>query len=157
MAWDDLTTTYTLRNARIVAALDDGGAVVDTCDIDYVEGRFATEVGEDDRPPFLEPEFTFHSTGRDDPIAVAMTEARIVIDGVTDDGPLEIRGNGYFGYDENGQIEGRFIEQPAMLLDALPEYPRSAANDEDEATFQRVEPAQPPQYVRACRRYEPIG
>ena len=106
---------------------------------------------EPDRPPFLQREMTFHRHGRLEPLSVAMTKARIVIDGTTGDGPLEIRGDGYFGYDEHGQLEGSFSEPPMMLLAKL-EFPEMEAAAMDEKEWVATEPVEPAEFQRACRR-----
>lgn len=124
MAWENLVTSYTIRNARIVAMLKDGGAIVETGDFEYREGRYATEYGGAgrDHPCQLEHTASFGTLDAPAPDASEVTQARIIIDGECEDGPVEIRGEGWFGYDEKGNVEGRFEPGlPDILLDFVPE------------------------------------
>lgn len=158
MAWDNLKTTYVIRNARIVAMVKDGGAIVEQGDFSYEEGRWATEYGGSQRenPPRLEHTASFQTLGAPVPDAGEAVEARIVIDGTCDDGPIEIRGNGWFGYDDNGNIEGRFEPSlPDIFLDTMPPH---EPEPEDEMSFEErvdwignLKVKTSPQFERAAR------
>lgn len=156
MAWDGLEVGYQIANARIVAMLEDGGAVVVTGDVQCVEGRNAIGYSEDDsnNPPRLEYVFRF-AVGEDrDPNATVSVEAQIVIDGTHHDGPLEIRGQGWIGYDELGNCCGWFEQPPVMLLDTMPTYEgpdRSVSQEEWVRTISQREPKTTPEFARAAR------
>jgi hypothetical protein len=158
MAWDNLARTYAIRDARIVVLIDDGGAAVEKGDFEFDEGRYLISYGGDpDRPPQLEWGASFRTLGAGAPDKAVMIEGRIVIDGTCDDGRIEIRGNGWFGYDEKGQVDGRFEPDiPVILLDSAPEK----ARDPDEppydptawsAYMDTIEPQTSAEYERAAR------
>lgn len=133
MGWDNLITTYKIRNARIVVMLKGGGAIVEQGDFEYEEGRYAVEYGAADRlvPSQLEHAAAFRTLGAPVPDAGEAIQARIVIDGMCDDGPVEIRGDGWFGYDDKGNIEGRFEPNlPDIYLDFIPDdEPKPVENE----------------------------
>jgi hypothetical protein len=105
MVWGDTTTTYVICQARIVAMVKDRGAIVELGDFEFEEGRLAVEYGgvdADQHPPLLEYTAAFRTLGAGMSDAGEAVEARIVILGTCDDGPIEIRGDGWFGYDDKG-------------------------------------------------------
>ncbi len=160
MAWDNLTTTYVIRQARIVAMVKDRGAIVEVGDFEFEEGRFAVEYGSEDAdryPPLLEYTAAFRTLGAGVPDAGEAMEARIVIDGTCDDGPVEIRGDGWFGYDDKGNVEGRFEPlPPTIFLDFIPqdEAPQpddGMSTDERVRWMMSISPKTSAQYERAGR------
>lgn len=158
-AWPDRCISYELTGARIVAIVVGGGALVETMDLRYDEGRMAMAYSEPHdyahKPPELEPLYSFTQTPDVEHLASELIEASIVIDGAYDDGQLEIRGKGWIGYDDNGRLSGWFDEPPQMLLDTLPE--REPGNDDDWSVdkWEREMGKHPPlptaQFDRACR------
>lgn len=161
MAWDDTTTKYVICQARIVAMVKDRGAIVELGDFEFEEGRLAVEYGGEDadqHPPLLEYTAAFRTLGAGMPDAGEAVEARIVIDGTCDDGPIEIRGDGWFGYDDKGNVEGRFEPlPPTVFLDYIREddtAPRDVGMSQEERLewMMNTSPQLSEQYKRAVRR-----
>lgn len=119
MAWGDLAIRIRIEGAQFGGAVVDGGMVIETHDIEYVEGRMPSQVddsfegGGTKHLGFIMSFGTINAAVPDCGVAV---EARIVISGHATEGFVEIRGDGWFGYDENGNIEGRFDNPPVILV-----------------------------------------
>ncbi|KQN22796.1 MULTISPECIES: hypothetical protein [unclassified Sphingomonas] len=118
--WRNMQTAYEIRDARIVGAVDGGGALVETRDVIFKEGRVPLIKGSNaDHSPALEYMAGFAEPAvSDDPQASAFNTARIVIAGTHAIGRIEIRGQGWIGYDECGLLAGWFENPPAILIDA---------------------------------------
>lgn len=156
MAWDGLEIGYKIASARVVAMLDDGGAMVITGDVECIEGRTPIGYSENDarNPPRLEYVFRFVVGEDREPDATLSVEAQIVIDGTHRDGPLEIRGRGWIGYDELGNCGGWFEHPPAMLLDTMPTSDSTDGHmspEEWARTIGQREPKTTPEFERAAR------
>jgi hypothetical protein len=142
--------------------VNDGGAVVETRDVEYCEGRHASPYNNTlhEELPCLDLIRGFTEVDAPAPDAMVMAPGRIVIDGMTEHDRIEIRGKGDFGYDENGRIVGDFNDLPMILID---EYEPPFPDDRDERTFEvwtkklgAVEPNAPAQFDRATRG-RPLG
>ncbi|MHA6724266.1 hypothetical protein [Sphingomonas sp. RS2018] len=157
MAGEPRSLEWTITQARIVALLSlEGGAIVEHGDYEVSEGRRPT-LGFSDEGKTEQAGFDYYCgfgvIGAAPPDASEATEAFVVIDGTGPHGRIEIRGNGFFGYDDQGNPEGWFDEPPMMLLD---EYPAPPATDDqqDDYDSDRVINAQPKlseEYQRALR------
>jgi hypothetical protein len=158
VSWEHLTATYVLRNARIVVAVRDGGAIVETADIEYTEGRFPSDFGDDPQePPQLINETSFRQIGSGPADASVAIEGRIIIDGMHENGPIEIRGEGWFGYDDKGYFDGRFDpDPPVIILDSMPLPPVTTDHPEMSPDqwleyIESIEPQTTEQFERATR------
>lgn len=161
MTTDPLIRETTIRQAHVVATLSrSGGAIVETGDIEFREGRQATIIGmgdERDSQAALEYTCGFGKPGTPLPDASSSMEAYIVIDGKTDLGGMEVRGHGYIGYENLGNFEGWFERPPTILLDEYPESKNADDEAEVESTKDWVaqlrarQPRPSPQYERARR------
>jgi hypothetical protein len=158
MAWNDLITTIRLPGAQFVGAVKDGGVVIETHDIEYREGRVRETTDhafEEGATKHLGMAVTFGTVDAPPPDAYCLTEARIIIRGEAKQGFIELRGDGWFGYDEKGNIDGNFNSLPAMLVLETVPYP---PHDEPEMTTDEwmehigsVEPQTSEQYEWAGR------
>jgi len=138
MAWGDLATRVQIKGAKFVGAVIDGGVVIETHDIEYVEGRLRASTDHEHEKvgtKHLGFVMAFGTIGASDPDCGVSVEARIIITGKAADGFVEIRGNGWFGYDEKGNIEGWFNEVPAMLVRAVVPHPNDDKPEMDEADW----------------------
>jgi hypothetical protein len=166
MVWENTTRRYELRNARIVAAIDGGGAMIETGDFVYEEGRHPTRFSDDGTgdPPWLELFYGFSVIDAPTPDATESVEARILIDGDGEAGRMEIRGNGWIGYDENGFVNGWFETPPKMLLDhgaKMPDWPVDPKRGELSfgewmAHMEATKPRTSAEYDRATRSRDGI-
>ncbi len=153
--WAGFSADFQITGARIVATLgSDGGAIVENLRrLHCSEGRLYSIEGtpEGDRHQ-LEYVFSFSARDDGDPLAATSVSGRIVIAGRHTNGHrLEIRGHGWIGYDEAGNVEGRFDSPPVIITeDADPE----ADEYEDEVPQVRRFPRfpMPPQFVQATVR-----
>jgi len=159
---DSFTVDFTVDNARVVATLgSDGGALVEqVTTLHCSEGRLYTfQLAEDgaDLHAF-EYYFGFHQVDDGDPLASRSVEARIVIEGTHSSGNrLEIRGNGWIGYDDKGNLEGHFEAPPVILTDDWPE-PDSESGDPADPNFEPLlDFPTPPQFARALVRFPPVN
>lgn len=117
-SWDGITTEFELHDARVVATVTGGGgAIVESGQhLLITEGRSYEYDGEDERT--LAFRTTFETAGKPPAEAAEGAEAMIVIEGTHSNGMrLEIRGKGYVGYDDRGDLDGGFDEPPLMLVD----------------------------------------
>lgn len=138
MPWGDLQSLFVLDDVRIIATFGhDGGAIVELVSkLECIEGRrFATGGECADRESaayLLEYHFSFGVAGAPEPLAGQMAEARIVITGKHSNGKrIEIRGNGWVGYENDGNIEGVFESPPAMITEDT-EFPPVEGEDGEE-------------------------
>jgi hypothetical protein len=144
LPWSDLEAKFLLHDVRIVATFShDGGAIVELLEkLECIEGRHFTFGGEDsDRESqayLLKYRFAFGIPGVPDPLASECAVARVVVTGRHTNGKrVEIRGTGWLGYDNDGNIEGHFEKPPVMITEAT-EFPPPAEEDEwTDAEFQR--------------------
>ena len=165
MPWNNTTRDYELRDARIVALILGGGAIVERGDFVFREGRDPisfTDEEDPTNPPLLEYICGFRPLDAPEPEASESTEARIVIEGESEGGRLEIRGPGWVGYDDRGFFSGWFDDPPKMILDRLPrvlpdkdERPLSPA--EVDALYDSIRPRTSAEYDRATRCREGYG
>jgi hypothetical protein len=135
--WGGHTLTYELKEARVVAVLHEGGgAIVEHHAILQIdEGRvesYGTD-GQGQTTSSLAYALSFYP--KSDKAGEKHTgyNAAIVITGRTADGRLmEIRGDGFIGQDELGQLDGQFLEVPAIYIpsnDDLSENAERRASD----------------------------
>jgi hypothetical protein len=124
MSWDHLTATYVLKDARIVVAVKDGGAIVEHADIEYREGRAPSGyIADPSDPPKLEMLNHISILGAPQADTLASVPGRIVITGTHESGAVEIRGDGWIGYNEHGHLEGDFHPLPVIIADHVPGSP----------------------------------
>lgn len=156
MTWSGLEVSYRIAGARVVALVDGGGAVVVNGDVDCIEGRSPIAYAEVDalNPARLQYAFRF-AVGEDrEPDATVSVEAQIVIDGAHRDGPVEIRGHGWIGYDELGRCSGWFEQPPTILVDTMSSDGTGdeiASPEEWARTVGQLEPKTTPEFERAAR------
>lgn len=157
--WQELVWEFELKNARVIATFgDDGGAIAETLpSLLCTEGRLVSttyrEEGEEIHR--LEYCFSFAAAPDADPLASSSSFARVVICGTGRNGvQIEIRGDGWIGYDEKGNLEGRYDSPPVIITDdSDPEpYPETELTHED--IMGGAEVPMPPHYRRAIRRVE---
>lgn len=118
--------TYRLTNARVVALLEEGGgAVVETRDVEYMEGRSLSISGREGDIIHLVSIWSFSVADSKVPDMVEMSRAQIVIEGDCDGQRVELRGAGSFGYTDLGTFEGEFRAAPTFLLEEEPDEPPS--------------------------------
>lgn len=152
--WDVPLWEFDLTKVRVVATLGhDRGAIVETlAKLTCWEGRLYTfSSGEDGPKNLLEYRFGFAVENDADPMASESTMGRIIITGTHPNGlAIEIRGDGWIGYDDKGNLEGTFDEPPVIICeDHDPEYsPR-------EREYAYPVFPMPPQYNRARLRVSP--
>lgn len=147
--WRSINRDFWLSDVRVVATLGpDRGAIVETpARLLCSEGRLETfnyrdgaHVGQ------LEYHFSFATHDEAEPYPSQSMEARIVIEGIHENSMrLEIRGDGWIGYDEIGRVEGHFYAAPVIVVDGekTPENPEGLPNP------RRGMERMPPQYLRA--------
>lgn len=140
-------TSFRIKEARIVAAIHGGGAIVEHANLIFTEGR--SWEGGSDGSSRLGYHALFEREDAD-PLASEGVEARIIITGQHECGKaIEIRGDGYFGYDDNGCVEGTFEEPPLILVESESD-PTSLKPD---GGFGENPPPKPPkQYLDALRQ-----
>lgn len=119
--WTDVETRFKLGGARIVATIEEGGALVeDELELIINEGRqYALSEASDDgsRDETLEYHFSFRTDSEPPPQSIAEQKARIVISGSHSNGDaLQIQGRGWIGYDEQGRVEGWFPRPPRISI-----------------------------------------
>lgn len=118
--WHSLMRDFELTDTRIVATLGpDRGALVETPpSLVCSEGRYHTIEMRGDNAPLEQLEYSFNFATHDEaePYPSQSVVARIVLEGTTENGVrVEVRGDGWIGYDEIGRIEGRFDEPPIVI------------------------------------------
>jgi hypothetical protein len=119
--WDEFTRLYDLMDARVVAILDeDGGAIVEAIPVlEICEGRMHT-IGTDGKgqtTSSLDYGMSFGSKDEKPGDQFSGYEARIIISGKAANGlPMEIRGDGTIGHDENGRLDGMFHSMPSIYV-----------------------------------------
>ena len=119
--WSDLAADFEVHRVRIVAMLGhDGGAIVENVRRLYCrEGRvYVSDHSRKGEYHSLEYEFSF-GVAKDSELQLSTAvPGRIVISGHHLNGRrIEIRGSGHIGYDQGGNIEGRFDSLPAILTE----------------------------------------
>ncbi|WP_394648167.1 hypothetical protein [uncultured Sphingomonas sp.] len=119
-----------LTNARVVALLDGGGAVIEQADVEYREGRMATVGGYDAATVSLAPVWAFSAVDAPVPDASELNEAQVVIEGDYDGQRIEMRGAGTFGYTNTGHFEGEFHAPPMIILERYPERDEEPGSSE---------------------------
>lgn len=153
--WPDFTYDFILSNVRIVATCgDDGGAIAENVPKLFCqEGRLESYEATEGQPLCLfEYNFHFGVSELSDPMASTSVKGRIVISGIFANGlQLEIRGDGWIGYDEKGQIEGAFHSPPVIIREdhepgEEPDQPWGSA------TRRRFDFEMPPQFNAANLR-----
>ena len=148
--WPDMVVEFELNSARIVATLGgDRGAIVENVPkLLCWEGRlFSIERREDGNLNTLEYRFGFSESEDADPMASEAIMGRIVITGRHANGlELEIRGDGWIGYDDKGNVEGTFDSPPILI--AEDDDPEDVP---DESSRQFPDFPMPPQFNRARR------
>lgn len=143
MPWGDLQSLFVLDDVRVIATFEyDGGAIVELVSkLECIEGRRFTMGGEcadrESAAYLLEYHFSFGVADAPEPMAGQMAEARIVITGKHSNGKrVEIRGNGWIGYDNDGNIEGDFQRPPVMITEET-EFP--PIGDDEEMSAEEFE------------------
>lgn len=154
--WNGTTWEFDLTNARIVATLGaHRGAIVENpSKLTCWEGRlYSFESREDGPVNLLEYRFGFSAQHDADPMASTAVAGRVVITGRHPNGlQIEIRGDGWIGYDDKGNVEGTFDEPPVIITeDHDPEYsPR-------EREYEFPDFPMPPQFNKARLRVDPAS
>lgn len=158
--WDEMSIQFELRDARVVAILKGGGAVVEQgLVLSFIEGRHESyESRGEDQPMISRLDYhgSFEVAGDSGGLTGEAAKAQIVIEGTHSNGRrLEIRGEGWLGYDERGRIEGTFTEAPDMMIDEVEDDEEDEASEpavprkEWEALIAEVRPRPSQQFVRA--------
>lgn len=150
--WATLMREFWLTETRIVATLGpERGAIVETpprllCS----EGRMWTleHRGEEDgTAEQLEYGFNFACHEDAEPLPSETVDARIIISGTHSNGlRIEIRGDGWIGYDEQGRVEGRYDQPPYILIEA------DHDDDEFDSRARRHLFELPEHFQRACMK-----
>ncbi len=154
--WRSTTYEFDLRDVELVATFgqDGGGLTERPAKLACTEGRLETYTyHQGKRLNRLEYHFGFAESDEPDPIASASSQARIVITGVHENGlSIEIRGNGWVGYDDKGNLEGRFDHPPIIITedDDLEDEPERQPTDEE--ILSGIDFPMPPKYNRATTR-----
>jgi hypothetical protein len=130
--------------------LKGGGAVVDTAQLRFTEGRRLE--GRIDDGDYLGYHASFEVEGAQ-PLASESVRARVVISGIHESGvPIEVRGDGWFGYDDNGQPDGFFDHPPEILIVTDDDHDDEVGADDDRTPFiPNPAPRPPKQYLDAIR------
>lgn len=152
-----MSIEFEIREARLVASIADGGAVVENgLTICFDEGRYESYESRGEGEPMvasLDYHATFHAKDQEPGDRSEAVSARIVIEGTHENGlRLEIRGDGWFGYDEHGHFEGTFTEPPIMLIDEVEDDDEPEVETLSEAEQKRLQglrPNPPEQYRKA--------
>lgn len=160
--WQQWVREFELTNVRVIATFgDDGGAISEAVpSLQCIEGRLATTSFHEDQPLHqLEYYFGFAARAEADPMASSSTFGRVVILGTGPSGvQIEIRGGGWIGFDEKGNLEGRFDDPPIIITDDSDPEPYD--DDETVTTPDGIVIWEniplPPQYKRAIRRVPPV-
>ena len=143
--------SFTLTTVRVVATLGaDGGALVETPDVlELHEGRLAAHPSPDNEQPdisTLEYGLSFGPPLTTEINASVWDYGRIIITGQVRGQHMEIRGDGWIGYSDTGDIEGMYDQPPAILIGIaksdIKDFPGLA------------NPNPPQQYHGAVYRYE---
>lgn len=162
VGWPNLFPDFVLEQVRVVATLGhDGGAIVENLrKLQCSESRlYSCEFIDGAELHTFEYVFGFHESDDADPLASTSAPGRIVITGIVGPGHrLEIRGDGWIGYDNTGKLEGRFDSPPAIITD---DWESASGADECEESDPAFVPIAdfplPPQYVQATVRFPPVG
>jgi hypothetical protein len=117
----DLANEFRLASARIVAMVKNGGAVVEHADLTVHIGHRETSQSERNLEPrcsYLEPFCDLYVADCPESQVAQMIEADLVVEGTHPNGlRLEMRGPGWIGYDNNGNVETSFEPVPAILIE----------------------------------------
>jgi len=141
--WDDRYVDFTLTDARIIAMIEDEPVIVeDGLTLLLSEGRSRSWARQLDGSELskLEYHFQFVVVGDHEYESSSGQDGVIIITGKHECGALlEVKGEGYYGYDEKGRPEGSYDVPPEIrfllgqsLPDKLKEAAREAAVDVDE-------------------------
>jgi hypothetical protein len=155
--WLEEWVTSPLTNVRLYAAVENGGIIVETRDLVFREGRVAMTLAEPEgEVPILQFVASFVEPDAAVPDTAVLVAARLVILATHTKGLLEIRGNGWVGYDERGCLEGSFDAPPQMLIEASDiaarqDGPAELTDEEFQTYLRTVHPQPPEQYGRAIR------
>ena len=119
--WRNHTLTCQLNDARVVDILDEGGgAIVEHHAILQIDEGRVESYGSDAQGPTtstLDYSLSFYPPSDQQSENHTGYNAAIVVTGRTVDGPLiEIRGEGFIGQDEFGQLDVQFVEVPAIYV-----------------------------------------
>jgi len=119
--WSNIEASYKLTDARIIATMKKGGAVVeDGLTVVIREGRLWVCRGDQDDPDreeALKYHLSFHVDSENIPESSVSSRAQIVIIGKHEsDNVFQIEGRGWLGYDETGRIEGFFEKPPRITV-----------------------------------------
>jgi hypothetical protein len=158
MPWDEQRAKYEIREARLVAAIEDGGVVIENRDVLYEEGRFGRQYDDDvtlASPIDLTQQYLISTLDHSEGDASTMTTARIVINGRIGHQNIEVRGDGWFGYDENGYFTGSFDEAPQILVDREAGDPDELIEETSSMRGLGPKPRHPRQFERATRARPP--
>lgn len=157
--WSEMAVEFEIRQARVVATLgEDRGAIVENVRrLICSEGRlYSIETDGDESIYQLEYHFGFSACEEAEPYPSTSVPGRIVITGTHSNGQrLEVRGHGWIGYDEAGNVEGRFDKPPVLITEDADqdEY------DEPEEPSRRITSGNglplPPQFMQATLRVPP--
>jgi hypothetical protein len=120
-AWDAFLRQHELQNARVVAILDeDGGAIVEThLVLEIHEGRMETYSTDGRERTTSTLDYGLAFGPKSDKVGDRHVgyPAAIVIKGAAENGRIvEIRGKGFIGQDEFGQLDGVFHDVPSIYV-----------------------------------------
>jgi len=151
---------FAITQVRVTAAVlrGDDAVIEGLAELHCAEGRrYVVQFADDVELHSFEYAFIFRQKVDDGPLTAGAVEARIVIEGRYGTGhPLEIRGDGWIGYDNEGSLEGRFDDPPVILTDACNCAIETRAEfDDTSAPEPRSSVTDPKQSVRAPIRLSP--
>lgn len=118
--WDELETIFVIHDVRVVATLhESGGAIVELLEkLEYHEGRQYVTSGDEPPKHTLQYLCRLQIPESAEPLYSESAEARIVVTGKHDNGKrIEIRGDGWIGYDNEENLEVSFDNPPAMITE----------------------------------------
>lgn len=158
--WAALFPDFALEGVKVIATLgSDGGAIVENLRrLQCSESRhYAFEMLEDKAIHTFQYIFNFAESDDADPMASASVRGRIVIIGNHVSGHrLEIRGDGWIGYDDKGKLEGRFDVPPVIITDDWDIDADEAEYADEPAPRSILEFPMPPQFTQAIVRVPPM-
>lgn len=160
--WNEINRDFELRSVKIIATMGQhrGGIFEQVPRLNCSEGRLHTHTYRDDGFLHqLEYHFGFSSSEEAEPLPSQASPGRIVITGIHSNGlRLEIRGDGWIGYDSKGAVEGNFDKPPVIITeddDPEPEPETELDAEEDEVSSFRFPVS--PHYEQALRVVPPPG
>lgn len=148
-AWDNGYVDFELTDARIIAMIEDEPVIVEEgLTLLLSEGRSRSWARELDGSELskLEYHFQFAVVGEHEYESSSGQDGMIIITGKHECGAsMEIKGEGYYGYDDKGRPEGSYDMPPEIrfltgqsLPDKLKEAAREASESMDEVIASEI-------------------